>query len=196
MRTRRMLFGIAAVMICSALAASAQQWYIQSADWGAGNRRQDVTRTVRRLVDGGDFRANNQNMGVDPAVGADKTLRINARNQQGNVRTFTYKEGSTVNSSIFVTSQWGGGGGNNGGRNSELRVLQAEYRPVNGRAGRNVTSRLQGMVRNNRLDITVDNKTMGGDPAPGESKQLYIAYEYRGRRNSQTVGENGRLNIP
>jgi len=191
-----MLFGIAAVMICSALAASAQQWYIQSADWGAGNRRQDVTRTVRRLVDGGDFRANNQNMGVDPAVGADKTLRINARNQQGNVRTFTYKEGSTVNSSIFVTSQWGGGGGNNGGRNSELRVLQAEYRPVNGRAGRNVTSRLQGMVRNNRLDITVDNKTMGGDPAPGESKQLYIAYEYRGRRNSQTVGENGRLNIP
>jgi len=197
MRISRSLISIFAVLIFASLTASAQQWYIQSADWGAGNRRQDVTRTVRRLVDnGGDFRANNKNMGIDPAVGADKTLRINARNQQGNVRTFTYKEGSTVNSSNFATGQWGGGGWNGGGNNSQLRVLQAEYRPVNGRAGRNVTSRLQDMVRNNRLDITVDNKTMGGDPAPGQSKQLYIAYEYRGRRNSQTVGENGRLNIP
>lgn len=191
-----MLFGIAAVMICSALMASAQQWYVQSADWGAGNRRQDVTKTVRRLVDGGDFRANNQNMGIDPYKGADKTLRINARNQQGNVRTFTYKEGATVNSGMFVTSPWGGGGWNGGGGNSQLRILQAEWRPTNGTAGRNVTSRLQSMVRNNRLDITANNKTMGGDPAPGQSKQLYVTYEYRGRRNSTTVGENARVNIP
>ena len=52
------------------------------------------------------------------------------------------------------------------------------------------------MVRNDRLDITADNRTMGGDPTPGRSKQLYVAYEYRGRRSSTTVGENARLNIP
>ena len=194
MRITKALFGIVAVLLCSAIAAVAQQWYVQSADWGAGNRRQDVTNTVRRLVNGGDFRANNKNMGIDPAVGADKTLRITARNQNGTVRTFAYKEGDTVNSRMFTGTNWGGGGWDRGG--NSLRILQAEYRPTSGRAGRNVTSRLQGMVRNDRLDITVDNKTMGGDPAQGQSKQLYVAYEYRGRRSSTTVGEGGRLNIP
>jgi len=193
-RITKALFGIVAVLLCSAIAAVAQQWYVQSADWGAGNRRQDVTNTVRRLVNGGDFRANNKNMGIDPAVGADKTLRITARNQNGTVRTFAYKEGDTVNSRMFTGTNWGGGGWDRGG--NSLRILQAEYRPTSGRAGRNVTSRLQGMVRNDRLDITVDNKTMGGDPAQGQSKQLYVAYEYRGRRSSTTVGEGGRLNIP
>jgi len=194
MRATKALFGIVAVLLCSAVVAAAQQWYVQSADWGSGNRWQDVTNTVRRLVNGPNFKANNQNMGVDPAVGKDKTLRITARNQQGNVRTFTYNEGQTVPSQQFSGSaNWGGGGWNN---NSSLRIVQAEYRPANGTAGRNVTSRLQNMVRNNRLDITVNNQTMGGDPAPGQSKQLYVAYQYGGRSRSTTVGENGRLNLP
>ena len=35
------------------LAAQAQTtWWVQSADYGAGNRRQDVTQTVKRLVNG------------------------------------------------------------------------------------------------------------------------------------------------
>lgn len=193
MRITKALFGIVAVLICSAVAAAGQQWYIQSADWGAGNRRQDVTNTVRRLVNGPNFRANNQNMGVDPYKGADKTLRIIARNQRGQVQTFNYKEGSTVPSQMFTGNNWDRWGGNN---NSQLRIVQAEWRPTSGRRGRDVTSRLQSMVRNNRLDITVNNQTMGGDPAPGQSKQLYIAYQYRGRSNSTTVGENGRLNLP
>lgn len=172
--------------------AVAQQWYVQSADWGVGNRRQDVTRTVRRLVGGPSFRANNQNMGVDPAVGADKTLRIIGRDRQGQVRTFTYKEGATVPSQNFVANDWS----DRWQGNSQLHIVQAEWRPANGTKGRNVTSRLQGMVRNNRLDITADNRTMGGDPAPGQPKQLYIAYQYRGRSDSVTVGENARVNIP
>jgi len=52
------------------------------------------------------------------------------------------------------------------------------------------------MVRNNRIDITVTNQNMGGDPAVGQSKQLYVNYEYRGRRNNTTVPEGGRLTIP
>lgn len=198
MRITRSLFGVIVLLFCCALAATAQSWYVQSADWGAGNRRQDVTNRVRRLVDGPNFKANNQNMGTDPAVGKDKTLRIIARDRNGSVRTFTYNEGQTVQAQMFTgNANWAGGGGGGGwNNNSSLHILQAEWRPINGTAGRNVTSRLQSMVRNNRLDITANNKTMGGDPAPGQSKQLYVAYEYRGRRNNTTVGENARLNIP
>ena len=196
MRTTRGLFAVLAILICATLTAAAQQaWYVQSADWGSGNRRQDVTNTVRRLVGGGDFRANNQNLGVDPAVGADKTLRIIGRDQSGRVQTFTYKEGATVNSRMFVATQWGGGGWNGGGNNT-LRIVQANYGATNGRGNRNVTQRLQGMVRNNRVDITVTNQNMGGDPAVGQSKQLYVQYEYRGRRSNTTVPEGGRLTIP
>ena len=203
MRTTRGLFAVLAILMCASLSAAAQQtWYVQSADWGWNNRRTDVTNTVRRLVSGPNFQANKRVFG-DPAVGKDKTLNIVARDQRGNVRTFTYNEGSTVNSRMFVATAWGGpgwngggGGGWNGGSGGSLRILQAEWRPTNGTPGRNVTSRLQGMVRNDRLDITADNKTMGGDPAQGQSKQLYIAYEYRGRRSTTTVGEGGRVNIP
>ena len=197
MRIARGLWSIAAVVLCSVIATTAQQaWYVQSADWGSGNRRQDVTNTVRRLVSGGNFKANNQNLGVDPAVGADKTLRIIGRDQSGRVQTFTYKEGSTVNSTMFTGTQWGGGGWNSGSNNT-LRIVQANYGATNGRNSRNVTQRLQGMIRNNnRLDITVNNQSMGGDPAVGQSKQLYVVYEYRGRRNTQTVPEGGRLTIP
>ena len=196
MRPTRALFTILAILVYgSVLAAAQQSWYVQSADWGAGNRRQDVTKTVRRLVNGPDFRVNNQTMGIDPAVGADKTLRIIGRDRSGAVRTFTYREGATVNSQMFVTTAWGGGGWN-GGNNHSLRIVQANYSAVGARGSRNVTARLQNMVRNNRLDITVNNQTMGGDPNKGQSKQLYVDYEYRGRRNNVTVPEGGRLTIP
>jgi len=121
-----------------------------------------------------------------------KTLRIIARDRNGRVQTFTYREGGTVPSQMFTATNWT----NPPQGNSQLRIVQAEWRPADGTKGRNVTSRLQGMVRNNRLDITADNKTMAGDPAPGQPKQLYLAYQSRGRSNSVTVGENGRVNIP
>jgi hypothetical protein len=86
------------------------QWAVQSATWGSGNRRMDVTGNVRRLANGPNFTANNQNMGGDPAVGADKTLQIVGRAQNGTVRTFSYREGSMVDSRTF-SGGWGGGGG-------------------------------------------------------------------------------------
>jgi hypothetical protein len=52
------------------------------------------------------------------------------------------------------------------------------------------------MVRNNRLDITADNKTMGGDPTPGQSKELYIVYRYQRRDITKRFGENARVNLP
>ena len=105
MRRARLLWMTLAVAICAVLGASdaaAQSWWVQSADYGAGNQRQDVTNTVRRLVNGPNFRVNNKNLGADPAVGRDKTLRIVAKDGNGNVRDFHYKEGQTVNAQMFT----------------------------------------------------------------------------------------------
>jgi hypothetical protein len=56
-------------------------WQVIRADWGSGNRWMDVTNQCRMLLSGnGMVKVNNQNMGGDPAVGADKILRIQARN--------------------------------------------------------------------------------------------------------------------
>ncbi len=92
------------------------QWSVQSASYGSGSRRQDVTGNVRRLVNGPNFKVNNANMGGDPAVGADKTLQIIARSQTGTVRTFSYREGAMVDSQMFSGGSgggnWGSGGNN------------------------------------------------------------------------------------
>lgn len=199
MRTKKMLFGIAAVMMLSALPMLAQNpnWYIQSADWGSGSRRQDVTNAVRQLLNGGDFKANNKNLGVDPAPGKDKTLRIIARDRNGDVKNFKYNEGETVNTKRFIRNEYGNEwniGRPGGGRG--FRIAKAEYGDVNGRYRVDVTQRLQNMARNNRLDITVNNSTMGVDPAPGQPKQLFVRYTQMGRASERTVPENGQLRIP
>ena len=67
-------------------------WQVMRAEWGAGNRWADVTYQVRMLLSGnGQVKVNNTNMGGDPAVGADKILRIHARNYQGQHRQFSLK---------------------------------------------------------------------------------------------------------
>ena len=198
MRTSRIFSVAIALIVLSALPLLAQNanWYIQSADWGSGSRRQDVTNTVRQLLNGGDFKANNKNLGVDPAPGKDKTLRIIARDRNGNIRNFKYNEGETVNTSRFIRSEYAGDW--SGGRPSPrgLRIAKAEYGDIGGRYRVDVTQRLQDMVRNHRLDITVNNSTMGVDPAPRQSKQLFVRYTQNGRAYERTVPENGQLRIP
>jgi DnaJ-like protein len=198
MQARKMLFGIVAVMVFSTLPLLAQNanWSIQSADWGSGSRRQDVTSTVRQLLNGGDFKANNKNLGVDPAPGRGKTLRIIARDRNGNVKNFKYNEGETVNTSRFIRNDYAGDWSNGRPSPRGLRIAKAEYGDVNGRYRVDVTQRLQGMVQNHRLDITVNNSTMGVDPAPRQAKQLYVTYTRNGRAYNTTVPENGQLRIP
>jgi hypothetical protein len=176
--------------------AAAQVYWVQSADYGWSNRRVDVTNTVRRLVNGPNFRVNNTNMGADPAIGRNKTLRIVGRLQNGSTRAFTFNEGAMVNSAMFA-GNWGpGSGGGWSGGGPALRILNANYVPVRGPGGRDVTNRLQGMVRNNRLNVNVTNQTMGGDPAIGTPKQLTVVYQFQGRTSNVTVPEGGRLSIP
>ena len=207
----RMRFAVMAVavfaLLCITNAAAQQTWWVQSADYGWGDRRQDVTRTVQRLVNGPNFRVNNTNMGVDPAKGKDKTLRIIARDYSGKTRDFTYKEGSTVNSQMFAGGPnsgrpgWGtngsGGGNNNGGgwnNNNNLRITSARW--GTGAQVQDVSARLQSLVRNNRLSVKVTAENMGGDPSYGNKKILSVMYVYNGQQRSKVVQENHMLNLP
>lgn len=182
------LFGLVCV------SATAQTWWVQSADYGAGRQRQDVTNTVRRLVSGPSFRVNNANLGGDPYVGADKTLRIVGRSTSGQIRDFSYKEGSTVNSSLFRGTPWGGGTPGTPNNGYALQIITARWGA--GTKYQNVTRRLQGMVRNNRLSVKVTPQNMGGDPTPGVSKKVIVDYRYQSRQRQVTRVEGEMLNLP
>jgi len=177
-------------------------WQVMFADWGAGNRRANVTDRVRTLLSGnGMVKVNNQNMGVDPAVGSDKILRISARDARGQVREFTYKEGASIDASQFYNygGYPGGGGGHppppppNPGYGN-LQITRAYY-GLNNRTN-DVTQLLRSQVNNGSLVIQVNNKNLGGDPAPGADKVLTVIYRVNGREQTATVKEGNTLRIP
>ena len=75
-----------------------------------------------------------------------------------------------------------------------LKILRAVYGV--GGAGKDVTSQVAGMVKNNRLAFTADNGVFGGDPAFGKVKRLTVDYEFGGKRLSLNVAENANVSIP
>lgn len=175
-------------------------WRVMWADYGVQRRRVDVTDRVRALLSGdGMVRVNNQNMGGDPAVGADKVLRISARDARGQVQQFMFKEGSSIDASQFYNY-----GGHRGGRDrdedyrgerpGELRIVRAYY-GLNNQTN-DVTRMLRSMVRDNSLFVQVNNANMGGDPAVGADKVLTVIYRFNGQEQSATVREGHALRIP
>jgi hypothetical protein len=174
---------------------------VMQADWGSGNRRIDVTNRVRSMLSGdGMVKVNNANLGGDPAVGADKFLRISARDMQGQVRQLSYKEGAFIDASQFYN--YGGGGypgnpgnpGIPGGGYGDLQIMRAYY-GLNNRTN-DVTQLLRNMVQNGALAVQVNNNNMGGDPAVGGDKVLTVIYRYQGREQTATVKEGNALRIP
>jgi hypothetical protein len=175
---------------------------VMQADWGSGNRRMDVTTRVSALLSGnGMVKVNNANLGGDPAVGADKVLRIYARDMQGQVRELSYKEGSNIDASQFYN--YGGSGGYPGypanpgypgGGGGDLQIVRAYY-GLNNRTN-DVTQLLRGRMQNGSLVIQVNNNNMGGDPAVGGDKVLTVIYRYQGREQTSTVKEGNTLRIP
>jgi len=174
-------------------------WQVMFADYGAGNRRVDVTDRVRALLSGnGMLKVNNQNMGGDPWQGADKTLRISARDSRGQTRQFSYKEGASIDASQFYNYGGYPGGGYPGPPPNpgygNLQIVRAFY-GLNNRTS-DVTQLLRGQVRNGTLAIQVNNSNMGGDPWPGADKVLTVIYRINGREQTFTVKEGNTLRIP
>jgi len=176
-------------MVFSAIMAAAQQYVILRADYGYKDKRVDVTERLREVArQNPTFRMGNSTFNIDPAHGHVKTLRIFARDERGNSRTFEYREGSTVDGAQF--SGWGsgswnsggygvGGGYNGGGDEGEYVILHAEYGTERNHV--DVTRRLQELARADRT-FRMGNSTFGVDPDPGHIKMLRIYAQGNGGR--------------
>lgn len=106
------------------------QYVILSAQYGTSQHHVDVTNRLKELArQDRNFRMGNSTFGVDPDKGHDKTLRIFARGPNGQVRTFEYREGSTVDGAQFRSwgrGDWGQGGWNGNWEGGGGREAQPE----------------------------------------------------------------------
>jgi hypothetical protein len=198
------------------------QFTIVKALYGVPGQNVDVTQRLRDVARANSyFRMGNSTFGIDPAPEQVKTLRIFARGPDGQVQMFEYRESSVVDGAKF--SGWGGGDWGdprwNGGWDGQpgpppgppehrdgdrddrddrgqLNVVRAIY-GVRGQT-QDVTGRVQAMVRDGRLDIEVNNDTMGIDPAPNVQKTLWLTYSLGRRSQPQTVEvpEKRQVHLP
>ncbi len=140
--------------------------------------------------------------GGDPAVGAEKHLRIRARNRKYGEREFDYREGGFVEVATFAVRRdrgdWNDRPDNYGDRDrdgeQDLRIVRAYY----GWQGStvNVTELLRGRMRDGQISFVVRNSAMGGDPAVGADKVLVVIYSYQGTEKAAIVREGYTLTLP
>ena len=209
------LVPLTAAIFAARVAAQDEGWRIMRADYGYRNQRRDVTDLVRELISRGGVNGrvavNNQTMGGDPAVGADKSLRIFARNGRNEEHEFDYREGGFVDVSMFVVR---GDDRDDRGRDdrrgdrdesygarphdrddlNDFAIMRAFY-GVQGSTA-DVTDLLRGLARGRGLAVRVSNGAMGGDPAPGADKVLIVIYRFQGRDQATAVREGNVLTIP
>lgn len=210
---RSTIFAIAVTLLAAGISflsapAGAQDegWMIVRAEYGTKAQHNDVTDILKDLISRGGVNGrvavNNQTMGGDPAVGADKHLRIWARNRRNEEREFDYKEGGFIEAGMFTVRRdrddWDNRQPNPGGQYQDdyngLRIMRAYY-GVQGRTV-NVTDLLRSRVRDGSLSFVVTNSALGGDPAIGSDKVLIVIYRYQGTETAAAVREGNTLTLP
>ena len=189
-RAAALLFALAFSAV--SLFAQSGRWRLVSAEYGAGNAWVDVTDRVRSLI-GGDrlhIHVDNATLGVDPAVGANKTLRLRVRDDDGHERMLTFREKETVELSLRANERDRGRDRDRG----RLQITRASY----GARGHalDVTDLLNSRIERDQLSLPVNNATMGGDPARDIPKALTVWYSYDGADLETSVDEGGTLSIP
>lgn len=177
------------------------EYRILQARYGTYEQNVDVTQRLQDLARRDrTFRMGNDSFGVDPHPNRVKTLRIFARGNDGQIRTFEYREGSLIDGSMFKgwgSNRWKQNGAYKGGWGSEqsnmdelqherdrghehernnadegvYQILQARY----GTYQRNVdvTQRLKELARRDR-SFRMGNDSFGIDPHPNHVKALRI----------------------
>ena len=75
----------------------------------------------------------------------------------------------------------------------ELGILSARYGAGNSYV--DVRQRMQSRVQNGRLNLVVNNSSMGSNPT-NQAKQLQLRYQWDNRTYDVTLRENERLTIP
>jgi hypothetical protein len=171
---------------------------IDRATYGTSYRSVDVTALLNSQIQNGrlDTIVSNQTMGGDPSPNQQKTLSVeytrNNRREQRDVREGDRLQlSSDLNASDTYND--GDSGYNTGSFNGELQISRATYGTQYRSA--DVTSRLNSEIHGGRLTMQVNNETMGGDPAPSETKMLTVQYTANGRNDQTTVQEGGTLNL-
>jgi hypothetical protein len=183
------LFSGIAIMFLLAGSAAAQGGELVAAEFGAGNRRADVTQQVRSFMHDGVLRfdVTDQTFGTDPARGHVKELFIRIKYWDGNVEEFRFPEYAHVNLVLDPDRgyEW---------HDRELHVVRAFY----GGAGHfvDVTEQLRSYQHGGQLFVGVDNRSMGGDPDPSVRKVLRVLYFATGERHQVVVTEHGELRLP
>jgi DnaJ-like protein C11, C-terminal len=196
-------------------------WRLVHAEYGAGNAWSDVTPAVRSLIRDHqlDFRVENFMLGGDPAPGARKTLRLQIENERGERKVLAFPEKAVVQ--LYISARMGDEQRNNFGdarhedasrdrgdadhrndgdadrheqRRGGLRILRADY-GVEGRFA-DVTARLASQVQDGRVNLAVNNFTMGGDPADHQRKTLTVWYVFDGRPARESVNEGDTVSLP
>jgi len=165
------------------------QYVILSAQYGTENRHVDVTNRLKELARADrNFRMGNSSFGTDPDPGQVKTLRIYARDPNGQERMFEYREGSVVDGAQFRgwgrgewgNERWNGRWEGNGVRDDrdnrnqdsgQFVILSAQY--GTNRRHVDVTNRLKEIARRDR-SFRMGNSTFGVDPDRGRVKTLRI----------------------
>jgi hypothetical protein len=164
---------------------------IMRAQYGADYRFRDVTGLLSSRVQGDQLsmRINNDSMGGDPAPDRPKILTV-SYGFNGEPGRVVIPENGALN--LPGTSgengwNWPGGGG-------QLQILRATF----GAGDRNadVTSRLASQLQSDTLNVTVNRDSMGGDPAPGQTKRLKVIYLWQGLRYETNVPEGGTVSLP
>jgi hypothetical protein len=200
------LFAVAGIAFLSAPAGAQDEgWTIASAEYGSRTQHNDVTDIVKDLIGRGGVNGrvavNNQTMGGDPAVGADKHLRIWARNRRNEEREFDYKEGGFIEVRTFnvnARSDWNDRPGGYVDHDRDdypgVRIIRAYYGWQASTV--NVTELLRSRMRDGQISFVVTNSALGGDPAVGADKILVVIYQYQGRESAAIVREGNTLTIP
>jgi hypothetical protein len=197
--------GLAIVACISLLGGSAlaQGGELVRAEWGVRGNRVDVTARVRTFIRDGilQLEVTRFNLGIDPAPHQNKELMIRVRHWNGEVEEYKYPERSTCTLELGRRDRWEAHERREERREEtydrhdhRLRILRADY----GAEGRvvDVTDALRSRIDDGRLNLRVDNYSLGVDPMPGVHKWLRVEYVYRGERRNITVDEKTFLRLP
>ena len=214
--TRFAIFALAVLVVAAGITflstpAGAQDdgWQIVRAEYGSRTQHNDVTDILKDLVSRGGVNGrvavSNQTMGGDPAVGAEKHLRIWARNRRNEERVFEYKEAGFVDVATFAVRRdrddFNDRPANASGQyqqyqddSSGLRIVRAYYGWQASTV--NVTEVLRSRMRDGQISFVVTNSALGGDPAMGADKILVVIYRYQGVEKAAIVREGFALTLP
>ncbi|MDP9269246.1 MAG: DUF3011 domain-containing protein [Acidobacteriota bacterium] len=164
-------------------AAPGTGWDIVRATYGSGNSWVDVTERVRSLVQNDmlNFSVGRDTLGQTGQWGRNRILRLQLRDARGNNRLVIYRDRQQVNLQVNTTYL------------SRLRINRATY--GSGYRSADVTARLNSQIQGNQLNLRVNNDTMGGDPAPNQSKTLTVAYALDSRTNQVVINEGDMLRL-